>query len=243
MTNKVNVSLLVTFHGEGILAHSTLNSLARCRQYAESYGITSQYVWVFDSATEETKQVVLSHKEAMHAKWIFVEHKDSGMSRNAGIQVCDSDAIAILDGDDYYSTNWIERAWFYLNEYGYKAIVHPEFIVNFGVHHAYGWQMDQQGQYFNKNGLLVGNYWTSWTFAHHTVYRECPYICTKAHQTGFGFEDWHWNCETIANGYEHRLARGSIGFYRRKKISRVTNESSVNALLPPTQLFNKGFSL
>ncbi len=239
MNEKVNVSLLVTFHSEGVLAHSTLNSLARCRQYAEKHGITTRYMWVFDCATEETKQVALRHTEATYADWIEVEHRDLGRSRNSGILACNSDAIAILDGDDYYSTNWIERAWFYLREYGDNAILHPEFIINFGAHHAYGWQMDQTGQYFNKNGLLVGNYWTSWTFAHHSVYRKCPYSETKALQTGFGFEDWHWNCETIAKGHEHRLAWGSIGFYRRKKVSLVSATASVNALFPYTNLFNK----
>lgn len=236
--NSVDVSLLITFHGEGVLAHSTLNSIERCRKYAEAAGITTEYVWVLDATNDETREVLMAHPAAAgNVKILEVSHRDLGASRNSGIQVARGEAVAILDGDDYFSTNWIERAWFYLKEYGDQAILHPEFVVNFGAHAAYCWQVDQAGQYYEKDGLLVNNYWTSWTFAKRSVYQACPYSVTHPLQTGFGYEDWHWNCESIAAGYEHRLAWGAVGFYRRKKTSLVTSTTASGAIIPPTRLF------
>lgn len=240
--NTVDVSLLITFHGEGIFAHSTLNSIERCRKYAEACGITTEYVWVLDAVNEETREVLMAHPSAAgNVRIVEVAHRDAGLSRNSGIQVANGAAVAVLDGDDYFSKNWIERASLYLREYGNQAILHPEFVVNFGAQAAYCWQVDQRGQYYDPDGLLLNNYWTSWTFAKRSVYLACPYSESRPAQTGFGYEDWHWNCDVIAAGFEHRLAWGAAGFYRRKKVSRVTSDTALGAIICPTNLFSRNF--
>lgn len=236
--NEIDVSLLITFHGEGVLAHSTLNSIERCRKYAEAAGIRTEYVWVLDDVNAETLAVLKSHPAwTGNVQIVEVAHRDLGASRNSGIQLARGSAVAILDGDDYFSTNWIERAWYYLKEFGENTILHPEFVVSFGTHAAYCWQVDQAGKYYVQDGLLVNNFWTSWTFAKRSVYLNCPYSTTNPQKTGFGFEDWHWNCESISMGYVHRLAWGSVGFYRRKKVSLVNSTVASNALMPTTNLF------
>lgn len=240
--NGVDVTLLVTFHGEGILAHSTLNSIERCREYAEKAGISTEYVWVLDSVDKETQAVLLAHPtNSKNVNIIHVDFLDSGASRNAGVAAASGKAIAILDSDDYFSTNWIERAWHSLKEYGAKAILHPEMVIHFGTDSAYGWQFDQTSEYYNKTGLLINNYWTSWSFASRSVYEHCPYVTTRTAKTGFGYEDWHWNCETTADGFQHRVVSGTIGFYRKKKVSRVSIETSLSAIIPPSRLFSKTF--
>ncbi len=199
---------------------------------------------MLDAVSDETRAVLMSHPSAYgNVKIVEVDHRDLGASRNTGIRAATGAAVAILDGDDYYSTNWIERAWFYLKEYGDQVILHPEFVINFGSHTAYCWQVDQAGKYYHQDGLLVNNYWTSWTFAKRSVYLQCPYSVTSPVLTGFGYEDWHWNCETIAAGYEHRLAWGSIGFYRRKKNSLVVSTAQAGAIVPTTQLFKRKVSI
>lgn len=236
--DQVDVSLLITFHNEGILAHSTLNSIERCRKYAEAAGISTEYVWVLDDVNDETRAVLMAHPvTAGNVQIVEVSHRDLGASRNSGIQKAKGTAVAILDGDDYFSTNWIERAWFYLKEYGDQAILHPEFVVSFGARAAYCWQVDQTGKYYVQDGLLINNFWTSWTFAKRSVYVQCPYSVTRPLETGFGYEDWHWNCESIASGYVHRLVWGSVGFYRRKKMSLVNSTTASGAIVPPTRLF------
>lgn len=239
----VDVSLLITFHGEGVLAHSTLNSIERCRKYAEAAGITTEYVWVLDSVDDETREVLMAHPaSSQNVNIVDVECRDAGAARNAGIQAAKGSAVAILDGDDYFSKNWIEQAWAYLKECGDSSILHPEFVINFGASAAYCWQVDQAGRYYSEEGLLVNNYWTSWTFARRSVYVACPYQVTRTSKTGFGYEDWHWNCEAIAAGYEHRLVWGTVGFYRRKKMSRVTLETALSAITPPSSLFARSYA-
>lgn len=241
LNHQINVSLLITFHNEGVLAHSTLNSIERCRRYAEEKGIKSEYIWVLDSCSAQTKKVISNHPamSCQNVKIVEVEHQDLGLSRNAGIAVAEGEAIGIFDGDDYYSTNWIERAWHYLQLFGPQCIFHPEIVINFGNQSIYCWQIDQEERYFDKMALLANNMWTSWNFAARSVYQTCPYSKTSAYKTGFGYEDWHWNCETIASGFIHKIIPGTIGFYRKKKSSLVMSQINVSALIPPSRLFNK----
>jgi glycosyltransferase involved in cell wall biosynthesis len=234
---NVDVTLLITFHNEGILAHSTLNSIERCREYAEKAGISTEYVWVLDSVDARTRATLLAHPaNSENVKIIYVDFQDSGASRNAGVAVASGKAIAIFDGDDYFSTNWIERAWHTLKEYGTPVVLHPEMIINFGLQAAYSWQTEQ---YYDEANLFMGNCWASWSFAPRSVYEHCPYVTTRTAKTGFGYEDWHWNCETTAAGFQHKLVSETVGFYRKKKVSRVSLESSMGAIIPPSQLFSK----
>jgi len=239
---NIDISLIVTFHSEGLLAHSTLNSIERCRLYAQDHNITTEYIWVFDKIDLETKKVLEAHPiDSSLVTIIEVTHGDSGAARNSGIALAKGNAIAIFDGDDYYSTNWIERAWYYLQKYGPKTILHPEFIMNFESIYLYGWQIDQSENSFDVNGLLTNNFWTSATLAYRSVHLEILYTATHVLKTGFAFEDWHWNCETIAAGYQHRLASKTIGFYRRKKVSRITQELCAGGIMAPAKLFAKNF--
>ena len=55
------VSAVITMHGEGILAHRTLLSIQRCREYAEARGLRTEFVITLDNATAETRRVITSH--------------------------------------------------------------------------------------------------------------------------------------------------------------------------------------
>lgn len=238
LRDEVDVSLLVTFHREGMLAHSTLNSIERCRKYAEAAGISTEFIWVLDDINDQTREVLNAHPAAAsNVRIVEVAHRDRGQSRNSGIEAARGTAVAIFDGDDYFSTNWIERAWHQLQEYGAQAILHPEIVIRFGAQSTYGWQLDQTGPYFKQDGLLTNNFWTSGTCAKRSVYLECPYQDTRPLQSGFGFEDWHWNCEVIAAGYQHRLAPATVGFYRRKTSSLRNSTIAMDAIVPFTRLF------
>ena len=238
-SERVDVSLVVTFHNEGLYAHSTLNSIERCCNYSRMNGVSVECVFVLDSVDDETKNVFYRHSIVKKSAIVVeVESGDVGAARNIGIKKAAGSAVAILDGDDYYSKNWIERAWNSLSEYGDKAIIHPECMVTFGNHREYCWQVDQSDKLFSKDGLLVYNYWSSWTFARRNVYISHPYGETRPLETGFGYEDWHWNCEMVAKGYEHRLAPGTVGFYRRKANNSLAASSiAAGAIIKPSSLF------
>ncbi|WP_303851733.1 glycosyltransferase family 2 protein [Seleniivibrio woodruffii] len=241
---NIDISLIITFHHEGTLAHITLNSIERCRRFAEKNGIRCEYIWVLDNIDEETGRVLENHPADRDiVKMLEVDCKDAGKSRNEGIAAASADTIAIFDGDDLYSENWIERSMYYLKQYGDNVILHPEYMVTFDQIKCFGRQIDQTENKFSIDGLLTSNYWTSaWTIARKSVYQKVPYVGTHVKETGFAFEDWHWNCETVAAGFVHRLTPETVGFYRRRQGSRIMSETSANGIMRPSGIFSKDFN-
>ena len=235
----IDVSVVVTFHNEKILAHQTLSSISRARKHAESHGLATELVAVFDRADMETEAVVRNHPDFLHQSCaINVDNGDAGTSRNDGVKIARGNIICIADGDDYFSQNWLERSAHCLKALGNKTILHPEIVVSFGDTHSYHRQIDQSDPTYNVAGLFSYNYWVSWASSRKETFEQCPYQRTSQAESGFGYEDWHWNCETTAAGYVHHIAKKTVGFYRRKSSGIWAAENRSSAITKPTALFD-----
>ena len=90
----IDISLLITFHNESVLAHATLNSIEHCRQYAQKAGLRTEYIWVLDDCDAQTKNILLNHPaiQCNPVKIVEVNHQDLGLSRNSGLAVAEGTA-------------------------------------------------------------------------------------------------------------------------------------------------------
>jgi glycosyltransferase involved in cell wall biosynthesis len=235
-----DLSAVVTFHREGILAHTALNSYISARSAAERSGINVEFILVLDCADENTSDIVKNHP-LLDGTEVILElgEGDSALARNQGIKVARGRYVATLDGDDLISTAYFLSHIQEASKGGAQVILHPEVVVSFGMYNAFNWQVDQAGEYFDKPSLLMVNPWISAAFAERSVFERVPYLACHPAKTGFGYEDWYWNCETIAHGFVHRLAWGSVYFYRRKNIgSRNESSIAIRSIVPRTRLFS-----
>lgn len=234
------MSAVVTFHGEGVLVHATLRSYIQSRRLLRQEGADVELVLVLDNADDATRQFVIGHPDLDGSERVLeVGVGDPALARNIGVANASGEHICILDGDDL-----ISRRYFILHlegalKLGREAILHPEMVVSFGMYNAFNWQVDQEGPYFDADSLLSVNPWVSAAFAHRSIFESVPYRACSPSTTGFGFEDWYWNCETIARGFQHRLAWGAAYFYRRK-LQGSLNEASIamKTMMPRTALFD-----
>lgn len=234
------ISAIVTFHAEGLVAHQTLLGLERLRRYADNHGITVELVAVLDTADAETTRVVSSSPVLRpYDQIISTEKSDPGLSRNFGIQAARGRFAGIFDGDDYYSENWLIAAMNIVETSAGDVVVHPEYQISFGSEHslARSLDMDEQQGYPMANCLSV-HPWTACSFALRDLYLKHPFHHANVRQTGFGYEDWHWNLEIISHGLRHLLAPATAHFYRRKLSSRLTIDSTARAIIPATNFFN-----
>jgi hypothetical protein len=121
------------------------------------------------------------------------------------------------------------------------TILHPELMVCFDQATAYYWQFDQTDeQRYRPHAALMVNYWNACSFAERRTYLEHPYQVARVGEAGFGFEDWHWNCETIAAGYAHLTAPGTALFYRRKALgSLAQSQVAHGAMRRPSAYFRR----
>ncbi len=239
-TLKRTASAVITFHNEGLLAHRTLMSVHLVREYAETRGLNVQMVAVLDAADEWTADVVSRHPTLRKSDVVLhTENADLGTSRNHGIQASSGDFIGTFDGDDLYSESWLFRAWERACAFSHPVVVHPDWLVEFD--RASVWYQgvrDMSRPWTEPWSLSVSNPWLSCSFAARSVYECVPYARMDVRNTGFGFEDWHWNIQLLAAGIPHVSAAETCLFYRRKDQSMSKDMTWLGALTPPLAAFD-----
>lgn len=224
------------------MAHRSLSSILDSCLHAEAVaGVTTCLVATLDCADAETLRVVRQHP-GLRAGDLVIElsHGDVALSRNHAIQVSSSRYVTILDGDDYVSANWFVAAMQRLAAARGRAVIHPQVVVTFGVATGYREQPDQSAIRLDASSLLVVNFWNVCVFAERNVFLETPYVSTRSRCGGYGYEDWHWNCETIAAGYQHLTAPETVYFERRKSAGSLNRQhQSAGAVVRPSKLFRR----
>lgn len=234
------LSAIITMHKEGVLAHTALRSYCSSRALARASDLEVELVIVLDNADAETRRFALNHPDLDGTERIIeVTVGDLALARNAGVAAATAPYICTLDGDDLISGRYFLAHMQEAMRLDGRFVLHPEIVLSFGMYCAFNWQVDQSGQYFDKSSLLSINPWISAAFAHRSTFEEIPYVACYPRTTGFGYEDWYWNCETISRGVIHRLAWGSVYFYRRKWRGSLNETShALRTLIPKTSLFD-----
>lgn len=235
------VSAIITMHAEGALAHRTLLSIQRCREFAEAHGVRTEFVITLDNANAETKRIVLSHPALRSDDQVHeIAFRDLSLSRNFAIEQARGRYVGTFDGDDYFSKNWLERCVSSIQRDGGKNIYHPELTMAFGEFNAYWWQPDQASEYYKPECLLTMNLWNACSFAERSTYLAFPYLVSRPGESGFGYEDWLWNCDTIAAGFVHRPAPQTVRFERRKSNGSLNiAHQRTGAVIRPSAFFDQ----
>jgi len=235
-----DVSVVITFHREGLLAHKSLLSLSRCRAAAERAGVGIEIVATLDRADAETQRIVRDFDAAGKPDVLLaVDVGDLGESRNNAIAHASGEWVLICDGDDYLSEDFIVRCVQSAGKYDERTILHPELIVMFDGWAAISWQPEDNDPAFHADCMLVCNPWNSCSFARRTTYTDVKYVRARPGESGFGYEDWHWNCETHAQGYSHRIASGTVHYVRKKSHGSLNQaHADGHALIHRTKLFD-----
>lgn len=235
----VDITAVVTFHNEGLMAHRSLVSIFRCCQHAELAGLTTRIVATLDNADPETRRVIRRHPCLRpHDKVIDLSFGDISLSRNHAIQESESRCVGIFDGDDHISQNWLAAALRRLDEAGRLSIVRPQLVITFDATSQLREQPDQSCVKLDVRGLLATNFWNVCAVATRDTFLAIPYVSTGT--GGFGFEDWHWNCETIAAGYQHVTAPRTIYFERHKRSGSLNRmHQSAGAVIRSSKLFGE----
>jgi glycosyltransferase involved in cell wall biosynthesis len=180
----LNLTCLLTFHNEGLLGLKTLKSIARSRKFAAERGLAIEVIAVGDKIDHDTLNALQTKLgQTLLDRLIFTDFGDPGLARNAGVNEAKGQYIAMLDGDDLISENWLFRAVSPC-QYQQNWIVHPEVTVAFGADGTITYHIDQQDPDFDYSNLFFENYWTSLCLAHKQVFEMTPYVEASA-DSGF----------------------------------------------------------
>lgn len=216
------LTVVLTAHKEGMILYRVLRAWQRTRSFAHQAGLPTRLIVALDQADHTTRRIVVNHQLDLWIDQIIVtNHGDPGLARNTAIAAVLTPYVAIGDGDDLPSENWLVEGLARLKKSGSaKAAIHPELMVHFDQKRYWYRQVDQTDPTCDLRQLIYHHYWSSAIITSTKLLRDNPYL-PAAIGSGFGHEDWEWNSRLITRGGTHYIAKNTIRFYRHKQKDSV----------------------
>ena len=232
------VSVNITTHSEGILAHKTLRSIYAGILYARARGVLIECNIAIDSGDVETIKTVndfLSENSDLKASLYHVDVKDISLSRNFLVDQSRGKYIAFFDGDDFFTENYLYEAYTFAEMRDEPAVYSPRYLIVFEGDHYLVEKLDSESAVDVSKNLFEINYYIGQSFTHRDIYKKLKY---HENSNGYGMEDWHFSCEVAALGYKFYNVPNTIFFYRRKKTgSLLMSNVQACTTIAPTKLF------
>lgn len=211
---RPTITAVLNAHREGLIAKPSLESLKRNVKLAQRSGYGVEVIIVLDRADRLTREVVES-ESWKDVRVMESDFGDPGKARNFAVEAAQGKYVAFLDADDLWGEDWLESAAMMADSREDPVIWHPEICIYFGAAKHIFCHIDMEEATFKPSGLAIENYWTALSFADREIYLRNPYPATDL-KSGFGFEDWAWNMETISRGVIHKIVPGTGHIIRRK---------------------------
>jgi len=231
-----SVTVVVTAHAEGPLLHPAVRSVRAAKERAEQDDVKVDVVLVLDDPDDATSRYVDEHVD--DCKVVITSFRDPAAARNHGIASASGDLVALLDGDDMLGRQWLARAAAEATRCGPEFVLHPECVICFGIEFLVAYPMDARNPKYRPQALVRGNLWPLHVMAPRALFDRVPFFETP-HDSGLGFEDWHWQAELAAQGVPHLVVPRTAVYYRRKvRGSRLVNHTFDKSLLPPSSLLH-----
>jgi len=212
---KTALSIIVTLHHEGIIAHKTLLSIEQClKEFSKP--ITYEIILHVDNGDEDTINYIKQYKKKTGYRIFYNSFGEPSMSRNFSVNKASGDYVLCIDGDDLISKNFIIDGLDILQKTKNEIILHPETNITFGYNEQQPrlWRMSDSFSDDEDTLIMFGrNRWCTGTFLKTSTAKKYPYISANK---GFGYEDWCFNSDTRAGGVKHLVIPKSTIFHREK---------------------------
>ena len=232
----MQLSLIITAHDEGVLAHKTMLSVFRAlRKVDADYEIIVH----IDNGTPETIDYFSRYSDDKNIR-VFSNHfSDLGKSRNFAVGKAKGEYVLFLDADDLISENYISGMLDKLTSSKKEIVVSPELCLTFedgGSFYTLQKMNPSSDNQMDNAMLLFGiNPWISSIGGKRKTFLNHPYVDTKG---GYGHEDYALNIELALNNIPMELAKDTIHFYRRKPNSLLCTSNSSLRTQPYSELFD-----
>lgn len=232
---KYDVSIVLTTHHEGLILHPTLRSLARSIEFANKSNLSVELIVILDRPNKATSRY-LNEQLAKVIKGVPTVLKevnlgDPGAARNQGVRLAQGRVVGNFDADDLFSENIIKACAEEVLSSERPTIVHPEYIVSFGIYNEIWHIISSTSKDFGLLPAIVEyNLFPGPSFAANELRQLHPYKPGVV-ERGFGPEDRQWNVDTLSEGIAHAVGSNTAYFYRRKLTDSVLSIHNASHLL------------
>ena len=239
---KIGISINLTAHREGMLLYRTVRSIREQINYLKKNLPTVAYEFnvSVDNPDEETLYVIdmLKSKFTDTDMNIFnVEFGDLSESRNYLISKSKGKYIAILDGDDFFSSNYLYECYITAEKNNVPAVYHADNFITFEGGNLLWKRGGYMMNHYSNAMLLLENPFVSQVFVHSDIYKEIKYDSISK-DSGYGCEDWHWNTKVINRGFKYFTVKETTASYRIKlRGSLLMSQVESSSTLRPSEFF------
>lgn len=231
--------MVVTAHAEGLLLHRTLRSVQRAADEVRKKGVSVEVLVVLDRPTDATRGYL--DQCGLVDRIEEIDAGDVAEGRNHGMRCAHGRYVTVIDGDDLVSVNWFTAGMAFLGAASPTTIAHPEYTIRFGDRSVVWRKQAQEDPDFHLDSVLWSNPWDVTCLALRALFIEHPYLPAQAFR-GWGYEDHHWHCETIAAGCRHAVVPETVLFVRGKAHgSRWQEHVASRCVVRPSRFFDPGF--
>jgi len=214
-----------------------MRSLEDATMFAQRDGSTVELVVVLDSPDRATREWMEGYDFSYFDGYqkIIVANRSLGASRNDGIRIARGRFLATADGDDLVSFNMYASLLDAAGAGSDTDVFVPEYMFAFETEHFI--KKFFGSEHLPPTALFGTNPYCSRICARTDLFRRFPYHPIKK-EDGYAFEDWHFNCEVVANGCSIVPTPGTILFYRKRR-SSITGrlEAPTQFVIPPSSYF------
>ncbi len=233
-SSEVDISVIIPAHNEGFLVHRTIRSVVAAIEEARDAEISVEIIAVLDNPTGAT-QKYFDEQNKVELKTVVVNNGDTGATRNSGIEAASGRYIALIDADDLFARSWLTDAFYFAEQLdGDECVLHPQHSVLFENAFCINEHLSSADDRFDWRTLVEGSMWTSVIFASRSLLRRIPFVRLQR-GSGFGYEDWHWFLQVLADGVDVHAVEGAAVFLRRRLTgSRLAGHNAASSVIPPT---------
>lgn len=234
----LDVLLGITAHREGLVLHRTLRAARRALDTAQQRGLSVRAVVNLDNPDELTERIAREGAAGDARMSVnLTAFEDVALARAFLADAAQSRFIVLLDGDDLFTDTFLADAVEVADRHGRPCAVFADLVFKFGgtvdpmIHRPRSTLEDPH----TKTGIFEYNPYVSTCLASREIFRVCRHTPNEAI---YGFEDWHWNTQVIAAGYDFIRVTENAFFYRQKseEESQLRRHTTANTVLRPSPL-------
>jgi glycosyltransferase involved in cell wall biosynthesis len=231
-----DISLVLNIHDGTKYLRRTLWSFEEASDYARGFGVRTELVFIMDRSPPEACSWARAYKSDSfdRVEYFEVDNGSLGLSRNDGVRASHGEVIYFCDEDDLISFNSVFEHYSCAQSYGERHVIVPEYHFGFGEKELLGKFYGSEG--YSPLQFIRGHPFSSRICLHRRAFDGLSFLDVRL-GTGYAYEDYHFNSQLAAAGYEFVVAPGTILFYRwRRGLLHRMNTTSTKEI-PPSPLF------
>ena len=153
----MDISIIITAHDEGLLAHKTLLSVSEAINKLKK-SIKTEIIIHIDKGTPDTIKYFKSHKDNFDLTIYENNFGDLGLSRNFAIKRASGKYVFLMDADDLISENLFAKAYEQMEKSENDILLHPNYVLSFGEYRTYLYNGFKCWSYYFSSSILYRHY-------------------------------------------------------------------------------------